>query len=94
MCYMEHSFSYPNHSFKACGGPEAFTSTVIEKKCWRNKFQRAATLHLENLLGVTSPTILIGYCYQADIFQTLISHLELGNKFIENHWCSEEGLKP
>ena len=23
----------PNHSYKTCGGPEAFTSTTILKKC-------------------------------------------------------------
>ena len=31
--YWQHALAYPNHCFRACGGPEAFTSTTIFKKC-------------------------------------------------------------
>ena len=31
--YREHALAYLNHSFKTCGGPEAFTSTTFIKKC-------------------------------------------------------------
>ena len=31
--YREHTLAYPNQSSKTCGGPEAFTSTTIFKKC-------------------------------------------------------------
>ena len=33
MVYWEHALAYPHHSFKKCGGPEAFTSTIIFEKC-------------------------------------------------------------
>ena len=31
--HREHALAYINHSFKTCGGPEAFTSTTISYKC-------------------------------------------------------------
>ena len=30
--YREPDLAYPNHGFKTCGGPEAFTSTKIFKR--------------------------------------------------------------
>ena len=31
--HREHDLAYPNYSLKTCGGPEAFTSATIFKKC-------------------------------------------------------------
>ena len=30
--YKEHAIVYPHHTFKTCGGPEAFTCTTIIEK--------------------------------------------------------------
>ena len=58
----------PNNSFKTCGGPEAFTSTTIFKKCGGKKLGRDGTFHPENILRVSLPRSKEN---QHDIFKIL-----------------------
>ena len=58
--YGEHALAYPNHKFKTCGGPEAFTSTTVFDKCGgRTSCGRAGRLHREDSLRVSLPILLM-----------------------------------
>ena len=88
--YRKHALAYPHHSFKTCGGPKAFTSTTMLKKCGGKLARDGRSATSRNPIK-RSAIVLMNSHRNTQAYKTCTGINVIGHASVEHHGVQPTG---